>query len=291
MADRDPAEVRPVESAEARAARLVPLLETAGDAIAVRAPGRVNLMGDHTDYYGGLVLPIALDRDTVAVAVPRNDDEIRILTTTPPAGESPTAAFRPEPSDAPPGDSWAELAAAVASELAAAGWPWTGADIALDTTVPLGAGLSSSASFEVALALALTRTAGLELPPDRVADVCRRAETRATGVPVGLMDQVVALQGLAGHALELDCASLETTQVPIPADIAVVVVHSGEPRRLAGSAYAERRAEGEALGRRLGVGGPGRDPRPGRGPTDRTSRRLRERAGARHRRSLAHRRP
>jgi len=91
------------------------------------------------------------------------------------------------------------------------------------------------------------------LDPDTVATVCRRAETRATGVPVGMMDQLAAIRGRAGHALELDCRTLESTQVPIPADVAVLVLHSGEPRSLAASAYAARRAAGEELARRIGV--------------------------------------
>jgi galactokinase len=183
----------------------------------VHAPGRVNLIGEHTDYSGGLALPIAI--------------ELGI-----------TLSF--EPSDRLELSS--PLAAAVDEELRALGRPAVGLRGSVDTDLPQGAGLGSSGAFEVAVALALCEVSGFELEPLQIARACQRAERPATGVPSGILDQTASLLGRAGHALLLDCSTLEHRWVALPDDVAIVVLDSGERRALEHSGYGDRRRELEA---------------------------------------------
>jgi galactokinase len=220
-----------------------------GDVRFARAPGRVNLIGDHTDYQGGYCLPIAIDRDVLVGFRARPDGRVRVHSFDL--------------------DTEIELAAGVAAADVAA-WarpivatldlvaersatPLAGFDAAVSSTVPMGAGLSSSAAFEVALALVTATVGGVRLDPIELALLAQEVEQRATGVPCGVMDQLASVAGRAGHALLLDCRSLTTTAVPIPASVGVLVVHSGLERQLAGSAYAARRAACEAAAARLGI--------------------------------------
>jgi galactokinase len=197
--------------------------------LSVRAPGRVNLIGDHTDYNDGFVLPLAIDRDCRVVGR-ATEGELRLRFMD--GGD----------------DNSRRIAEAVRDEL--------GRDVGLDadvwSTVPVGSGLSSSSALAVALATALCAAAGVELPAEDVARVCQRAETAATGVPGGIMDQLTSMRGRAGCALLIDCRTLELQPVPL-GGLDVVVVDSGLPRRLAHSAYAERRAHCEAVAARLGL--------------------------------------
>jgi len=197
-----------------------------------RAPGRVNLIGDHTDYNEGFVLPLAIDLECVVEARPRPDGAVRL--------RSPVAGWEP-------------YADGVARVLEARGRAPVGLDGAISSTVPVGAGLSSSAALEVALALALCDVAGFKLPPLELALACQEAEHLATGVPSGVMDQLASLHGLTGHALLVDCRDLSIEPIRLPAELAVIAVHSGVTRTLAGSAYAERRAACKAAAARLGV--------------------------------------
>src|SRR5436309_6317618 len=190
-------------------------------ATSVRAPGRVNLIGEHTDYSGGLVLPVAIQLEIVLTYEPAERLEL----------------------DAPGGERYA---AAVIEELATLGRPDAGIRGTVDADLPQGAGLGSSGAFEVALALALCEVAGFELEPFELADACRRAEERAVGVPSGILDQAASLLGRAGHALLLDCGSLEHSWVAWPDDVAILVLDSGERRSLERSAYRDRRRELEA---------------------------------------------
>jgi galactokinase len=128
-----------------------------------------------------------------------------------------------------------------------------GVDVRVESTIPIGAGLSSSAAFEVGVALALCDAAGLGLETLELAVACRESEHLATGVPCGIMDQLASIAGRRDHALLIDCRSLEVVPVRLPADLAVLVVHSGVTRELAGSAYAERRRACEAVATRLGL--------------------------------------
>ncbi len=198
------------------------------------APGRVNLIGDHTDTTGGLVLPMAIDLATTVAGSPGGDAVVLHSADEPePAVVSLEVT---DPAAVEPG--WARYVAGVVAEMA----PTVGFTGDVTTTLPVGAGLSSSAALEVAVALAL----GFDGSPLELARLCQRAEQRASGVPCGVMDQLASAAGVDGSALLIDCHDLIVTPVSLPPDIEVRVVHSGEPRTLAGSAYAERRAAVEA---------------------------------------------
>lgn len=199
------------------------------------APGRVNLIGEHTDYSGGLVLPMAIDLGT-EVAGNLVDGRIRLRSTDQAQPVDLTLPIA-DPTNIEP--RWGRYVAGVASELAVE----TGIDGVVESDLPAGAGLSSSAALEVAVALALG--AGDEYTPARIAVVAQRAEHVATGVPCGVMDQLASACGVAGHALRIDCATFAVTPVPVPDDARIVVIHSGQERQLADSAYAARRRQVE----------------------------------------------
>jgi galactokinase len=149
--------------------------------------------------------------------------------------------------------AWGRLVAAMCRTLADAGRPAVGADIAVATSLTIGGGLSSSAAFEVVIGLALSDVAAFTLPPRELALAGQRAEHLATGVPCGVQDQMASLYGVDDHALFLDCRTFELEALPLPAGVRVLVVHSGVPRTLEGSPYAQRRADGEAVAAKLGL--------------------------------------
>jgi galactokinase len=214
---------------------------------AFRAPGRVNLIGDHTDYNDGFVLPMAIDLECRVRGAPSARVRIRSRGET----ADLAADGSDEPSQVQP--AWARYVAGVVRALAALGREPRGLDGDVESTVPAGSGLSSSAALEVALALALSETGGLRLEPRELARACQHAEQAATGVPSGIMDQLSSVCGRAGHALLIDCRSLEIRYVRLPESLGVIVVHSGLPRELGGTAYADRRAECERDATELGV--------------------------------------
>ena len=191
------------------------------------APGRVNLIGEFTDLAGGLVLPAALDLGI------RLDVE-------------PARATRLSSADAAKAGDWTRYVDAVEAELAALGRPSVGIAGTVTSTLPLGAGLSSSAALEVVVALALCAVAEFPLEPLELAQAARRAEHRAVGVPCGIMDQAASVLGRAGCAVLLDTATLAYEHVPLPGGLALVIVDSGVSRRLEGSGYAQRKRELEA---------------------------------------------
>jgi galactokinase len=210
--------------------------------VRARAPGRVNLIGDHVDYLGGAVLPMAVQLATSVEGTAAGDvvvltSEARTEPVRIPLGVTDPAAVEPP---------WGRYVAGVVAELA----PAVGFDGRVAGDLPIGAGLSSSAALEVAVALAL----GFDGGPVALARLTQRAEHRASGVPSGLMDQLVIAAAVEGAALHIDCGSLEHHPVPLPGDLDVVVVHSGESRTLARSGYATRRAEVEAALRSLDDG-------------------------------------
>jgi galactokinase len=213
-----------------------------------RAPGRVNLIGDHTDYNDGFVLPMAIDLECVVRASAL--DTVRVRSSDVDGEFGFPADGSAEPREV---EGWGRYAAGVVRTLAQRGRAPVGIDARVSSTVPVGAGLSSSAALEVALALALCDVADFELPPLELARACQEAEQIATGVPCGIMDQLTSIAGVEGCALLIDCRSLEVEPMPLPADLAVLVVHSGVSRELADSAYAERRRACEAAAARLGV--------------------------------------
>jgi galactokinase len=209
----------------------------------------VNLIGDHTDYHDGLVLPLAVDYDCVIAARPRDDGRVTIRSLELPGTADVAADGGDDPSTVEP--AWGRYVAGVVRALA--GRAPVGLDAVLSSTVPVGSGLSSSAALEVAAALALADAGDLTLPARQLARACQHGEHLATGVPSGVMDQLVSLLGQAGHALLIDCRTLEAEPIALPDTLAVLVVHSGLPRTLAGSAYAERRAASEGVAARLGM--------------------------------------
>ncbi len=200
-------------------------------AVTAWAPGRVNLIGDHTDHTGGVVLPMAIDLGTT-VTGERGGSEV--VLTSPLAVEPAVVPLDVgDPAAVSPG--WARYVAGVVAELR----PTSGLRGAVTTTLPVGAGLSSSAALEVAVALAL----GFDGTPLELAQLCQRAEQRASGVPCGIMDQLASAAGVEGHALRIDCHARSVDPVPLPDDLDVLVVHSGQVRTLAETPYAGRVAE------------------------------------------------
>ena len=198
--------------------------------IRVLAPGRVNLIGDHTDYTGGLVLPMAIDRYT-EIRGTRTGDSVR-LTSFDEALPADVPLVIERPQDTEP--AWGKYVAGVVSEMENP----HGFHGHVTTDIPIGAGLSSSAALEVAVALAL----GFTGTPLALAQLCQRAENRASGVPSGIMDQLAIAGGVAGHALMIDCGELTVEPVAIPRGVEIVVQFI-EHRTLVGSPYADRVAE------------------------------------------------
>jgi galactokinase len=218
---------------------------------AARAPGRVNLIGEHTDYTGGLVLPCAIDRATLAVAARRDDGLVRVWSRE---GGDAIALDAGAPRRQ---GHWVDYVAGVAQALGEAGHAPGGFDLALASDVPLGAGLSSSAALSVAVATVLDALIGWELSAASRAHIAHRAETRFVGVACGIMDPFASALCREGHVLRLDCRSEEARQVPFPAERAVLLVaHSGVERKLSATAYNTRVAEcaaALAAARRLGL--------------------------------------
>ena len=211
------------------------------------APGRVNLIGEHTDYSGGLVLPAAIQLG-VTVEVRRDAADIRLVSSL----HGPAEPFAADGSGRPP-PGWGRYGHAVAAELAELGRPPAGLEATVESDLPAGSGLSSSAALEVAVALALCAVADFELDPLELALACQRAELRAVGVPCGILDQAASVLGRPGAAVLLDCGTLAHRAVPVPASAAFVIVDSGIERSLETTAYAERRAELEAALASLGA--------------------------------------
>ncbi|MBA2373916.1 MAG: galactokinase [Chloroflexi bacterium] len=207
----------------------------------VRAPGRVNLIGEHTDYNEGLVLPMAIDRE-IRIAYIAVDDR-RVELTRLDSGER--RAFDLDEARAADG-TWLDYAAGTAGALIEAGLPVGGLRGIIGADLPENAGLSSSAAIELASAWALLDERAGEVDRSTLARICQRAENRYVGVQSGLMDQFAEACGVAGHALLLDCRSLEWRTVPLPGEVAIVVCHSGSARRLGSSEYNLRRAQCEA---------------------------------------------
>jgi galactokinase len=212
--------------------------------VAARAPGRANLMGEHTDYNDGFVLPSALQLDTWVIGR-RGGAEVR-LRSLDEEGDAVVDLGSPEGSR----EGWARYVAAVVCALRDHGLEVAGLEGVVASEVPAGAGLSSSAALEVALALALAPD-----PPDAVtlAHICRRAENHYVGVRTGIMDQLASAAGREGHALLIDCRDDSIEPIPVPDDVAIVVVDSMIRRGLDASGYNERRAQCEEAARLLGV--------------------------------------
>jgi galactokinase len=215
-----------------------------------RAPGRVNLIGEHTDYNDGFVLPMAIDRDVRIAARPRPDRTIRMfslnfnqrdefsLDAIQRVGEKVT---------------WGDYVRGVAQVLQAEGHTLHGAYLAIQGDVPTGSGLSSSAAIELATIAAFRALNNLDIDPVRAALLGQRAENTFVGVKCGVMDQFISALGQAGHALLIDCRSLKFCPVPLPQGVSVIVAHTGVHRGLSSSEYNTRRGQCETGAQLLGV--------------------------------------
>ena len=220
-------------------------------AISVHAPGRVNLIGEHTDYNDGFVLPCAIDYHTAISGSPRGDRSVRVVAVDY-AGE--TDEFDLEAPIKPRSDRlWANYVRGVVSQLLAAGHRLSGANLAISGNVPQGAGLSSSASLEVAVGQFFKSLDDLNISPSEIAVIGQRAENRFAGCNCGIMDQLISAQGESGHALLIDCRSLVTQAIAMPDQIAVVIINSNVRRGLVGSEYNARRRQCEEAARFFGV--------------------------------------
>jgi galactokinase len=218
----------------------------------VQAPGRVNLIGEHTDYNDGFVLPCAINFGTVIAASARPDLVIRVVAAD---YGAEVDEFRLDQPILPlAAGSWPNYVRGVVKYLLAKGLPLQGADLALTGDVPQGAGLSSSASLEVAVAQAFKTLQSFDgLSPTDMALIAQHAENHFVGCNCGIMDQLVSARGQAGSAVLIDCRSHETLAVPMPPDVAVMIVHSRVRRGLVGSEYNTRRKQCEAAARHYGV--------------------------------------
>jgi galactokinase len=228
----------------------------------VRAPGRVNLIGEHTDYNEGFVMPMAIDRavwialrarpDTQVVVESldfggRVNFDIHSLARVIPGSGHPLQPHKNSP------HTWTAYFAGVAWSLLEEGWPLQGWEGVVRGDVPIGAGLSSSAALEVAAACAFAASSGCPVKVVPVALACQRAENQWVGVSCGIMDQLVCLAGKKNHAVLIDCRSLQWRPVPLPNEVVLVVMDTATRRDLANSEYNVRRAQCEEGARLLGV--------------------------------------
>ena len=211
--------------------------------VLARAPGRVNLIGEHTDYNDGFVLPAAIDRCTWVAAGPRDDGKVKVTALD---WDEETDCFDArQPAHV---GGWRDHVRGTLSQIEP-----VGLDLVIAGNVPQGAGLSSSASLALALLTAASIVAGRPLPPKEMARLAQRAENEFVGTQCGIMDQLTSACGEAGHALLIDCRSLAARPVQFPAGTALLIAHSRVRRGLVDSAYNERRRQCEEAARTLGV--------------------------------------
>ncbi len=220
------------------------------DAIA-RAPGRVNLIGEHTDYNDGFVLPAAIGVHSLVAIRRRHDTRIKVVALDYGNDEDSFDSAAPI---APVAKGWANYVRGTVAALLGAGYGLFGAEIAVCGNVPQGAGLSSSAALEVALIKAFDAIGGIGIDATRVAQIAQRAECDFVGTQCGIMDQLISSRGEAGHALLIDCRSLGTTPIPLPETLAIMIVHSGISRGLVDGEYNMRRKQCEAVAAHFGIG-------------------------------------
>lgn len=220
-----------------------------GEATVYRAPGRVNLIGEHTDYNDGYVMPVAIDRATYVAIGRRTDRRLVVCSESIDRVERSIAEVSLDALELQGG--WTNYVFGVAKMLIRHGVTLPGANVLIASEVPLGAGLSSSAALEVAMASALTGLAGQRLDGATLARLCQQAENECVGAACGIMDQFVALQGRAGHALLLDCRSLAFTLVPLPRTMRLVVCNTMVRHAIAAGEYNARRRECDAAVRAL----------------------------------------
>lgn len=215
----------------------------------VQAPGRVNLIGEHTDYNDGFVLPLAIDRGTV-VAARRSGSEVVVLAAD--YGDEDRFTFAEPIERGDPGD-WRNYVRGMIAMLFEGELAPQGMELAIAGDVPQGAGLSSSASLEIAVGMAAAALAGADIDPTRLAQLAQRAENEFAGCACGIMDQLVSARAEKDSALLIDCRTLDCRPVPLPEHEVVLIVHSGVARGLVDSAYNERRQQCERAAGHFGV--------------------------------------
>jgi galactokinase len=219
----------------------------------VQSPGRVNLIGEHTDYNDGFVLPCAIDFHTTIAIGARSDNQVHVVAADF-DNQRDEFGISGEIDHALPEHAWANYVRGVVAQLCHTGIVLRGANLAIAGNVPLGAGLSSSASLEVAVIQAFKTLLELaELEPARMARLAQAAENQFVGCQCGIMDQLISASGKADHALLIDCRSLETQAARIPDAVAVMIVHSRVQRGLVDSEYNLRRQQCETAARHFGV--------------------------------------
>ncbi len=206
-----------------------------------QAPGRVNLIGEHTDYNEGFVLPVAIDRQLVIAACPRADRHVRLWSLSFQQGSEFDLDDVAHDSAAP----WSNYVRGVAWVLQQQGLMLRGMDAVIAGNVPIGSGLSSSAAIEIVAAVTFRALSELDIRPVQLALLCQRAENEFVGMKCGIMDQFIAMLGQRGHALCIDCRSLEYEPVPLPADVSVVICDTMKRRGLVDSEYNLRRSQCE----------------------------------------------
>lgn len=223
--------------------------------IIVRAPGRVNLIGEHTDYNDGFVLPMAIDRAVWLALRPRTDKTVRLFSL-----DIPTPPNTSLPADSTfelhaltKGSGWVEYPKGIAYQLQEAGYELNGFDAVMTGNVPRGAGLSSSAAVELAVARAFAAVSGFAWDAPKMAKIAQKAENEWVGVHCGIMDQMASAVCQEGHALFLDCCSLGFQHVPLPRGVSIVILDTSTRRGLVNSAYNERRIQCEEAAHWFGV--------------------------------------
>jgi galactokinase len=221
--------------------------------VIVRAPGRVNLIGEHTDYNDGYVFPIAIDRSVLVAAVMRADRTVRLRAVDFGAQDS----FSLDNITHAEAQRWTNYQRGVAAVLEEHGFRLPGVDVAISSDVPIAAGLSSSAAIEVAMAVTWQTLTGFEMERPELALLCQRAENTFVGVNCGIMDQFISALGQENAALFIDCRTLEHEPSYLPRDVAVVIMDTKVQRGLTDSAYNTRRAECEEGVRLLSAHLPG----------------------------------
>jgi len=215
------------------------------------APGRVNVIGEHTDYNDGFVLPMAIDRYTVIAAAPNGSSQITLHSD---AAQSPVSLDLAQPLKPGPKGHWANYPVGVIAGFAARGLKPAGFDAVISSTVPLGGGLSSSAALEVATATLLEVITGQKLDPVEKALLCQKAEHDYAGMPCGIMDQFISVMGRENHLLLLDCRSRQPELVPMTdPSVALLITNTNVKHELTGGGYAQRRAQCEQAAKTLGV--------------------------------------
>jgi galactokinase len=223
----------------------------AAPALIARAPGRVNLIGEHTDYNGGFVLPCAISKQTMVAVGARDDGRFRIISAD--LGGA-AAEFSVDQAAAPGTETWSNYVRGMIDGLRQEGARLTGADIAIMGDMPQGTGLSSSAALENAAGLALAALGGIpDIDRSLLAKLGQRTEHLFVGCKCGIMDQLVSAAAIEGSALLIDCRSLETQPVAIPADLAIMIVQSGIERGLVDGEYNARREQCEKAAAHYGV--------------------------------------